>query len=181
MKCGREHRVPLASAAWTSSSSMAAIRSGDFVFPGLDPSGRSHNKAMSMLLRRMGRGDLTVHGFQQFRGLGAERTNFRPRSREMAFAHAVCDKVEAAYRRGDLFEKRRQLAEAWAIYCTEPATEGHVIACAPQSERRSGAIVADLRAPSTAFAPYQDRSIKTQSRVLIALPTTGQPPRVRGL
>ena len=71
-----------------------------------------------MLLRRMGRGDLTAHGFRStFSDWCAEQTNFPSEVREMALAHAVGDKVEAAYRRGDLFEKRRQLAEAWGSYC----------------------------------------------------------------
>jgi integrase len=74
--------------------------------------------ALLMLLRRMGRGDLTAHGFRStFSDWCAEQTNFPSEVREMALAHAVGDKVEAAYRRGDLFEKRRQLAEAWGSYC----------------------------------------------------------------
>ena len=73
---------------------------------------------MTMLLRRMDRGDLTVHGFRStFSDWVAEQTNFPAEVREMALAHAVGDKVEAAYRRGDLFGKRRQLAEAWARSC----------------------------------------------------------------
>ena len=83
------------------------------------------NMAMLMLLRRMGRGDLTVHGFRStFRDWAAERTNFPAEVAEMALAHAVGDGVEAAYRRGDLFQKRRQLAEAWARYCGSPASYG---------------------------------------------------------
>jgi integrase len=69
-----------------------------------------------MLLRRMGRDNLTVHGFRStFSDWAAEKTNAPAEVREMALAHTVGDKVEAAYRRGDLFEKRRQLAEAWAL------------------------------------------------------------------
>jgi integrase len=115
MKAGREHRAPLSEAA------MAVLvglrRAGERVFP-------ISNMAMGMLLRRMGRGDLTVHGFRSsFSDWCAEQTSFPSEVREMALAHAVGDKVEAAYRRGDLFEKRRQLAEAWARYCggEEPA------------------------------------------------------------
>jgi hypothetical protein len=69
-------------------------------------------------------GEATVHGFRScFTDWATEQTNFPSEVREMALAHAVGDKVEAAYRRGDLFEKRRQLAEAWAQYCdgSEPA------------------------------------------------------------
>jgi integrase len=117
MKAGREHRVPLSGAALAILQSLSEMRTGDRVFP-------VSNMAMAMLLRRMGRGELTVHGFRSsFSDWCAEQTSFPSEVREMALAHAVGDKVEAAYRRGDLFEKRRQLAEAWAHYCEgeEPA------------------------------------------------------------
>ena len=84
---------------------------------------------MLLLLRRMGREDLTVHGFRSaFADWAAERTNFPDEVRQMALAHVLSDKVEAAYRRGDLFQKRRQLAEAWARYCAAPAGRGEVVA-----------------------------------------------------
>jgi len=70
------------------------------------------------LLKRMGRSDLTVHGFRStFRDWAAEQTAFPRDVAEMALAHTVKDKVEAAYRRGDLFEKRRELMDAWGKYC----------------------------------------------------------------
>jgi integrase len=97
-------------------------RESDRVFP-------VSNMAMNMLLRRMGRGDLTVHGFRStFSDWCAEQTNFPSEVREMALAHAVTDRVEAAYRRGGLFDKRQQLAEAWAQFCdgSEPA-ESNVV------------------------------------------------------
>jgi len=66
----------------------------------------------------MGRGDLTVHGFRStFRDWAAERTDFQDHVAEMALAHIVGDKVEAAYRRGELLQKRRELAAAWAHHC----------------------------------------------------------------
>jgi integrase len=84
--------------------------------------------AMAMILRRMGREDLTVHGFRStFRDWAAERTAFPREVAEAALAHAIGDKVEAAYRRGDLFEKRRKLMEAWAGYCTSPAAAARVV------------------------------------------------------
>ena len=71
-----------------------------------------------MLLRRMDRSNATTHGFRSsFRDWAAERTNFPSEVAEAALAHAVGDKVEAAYRRGDLFEKRRRLMQDWASYC----------------------------------------------------------------
>jgi integrase len=113
MKAGKEHRVPLTGAAIAILGQMDQGR--DKVFP-------ISNMAMAMLLRRMGRGDLTVHGFRSsFSDWCAERTAFPSEVREMALAHTVADKVEAAYRRGDLFEKRRALAEAWAKFCDTPA------------------------------------------------------------
>jgi integrase len=119
MKGGKLHRVPLSDAALTILEKMENIRQSDFVFPGAKADQPLSNMALAMTLRRMGRGDLTVHGFRStFRDWAAERTDFPTEVAEMALAHMVGDKVEAAYRRGDLFEKRRQLAEAWARFCT---------------------------------------------------------------
>ena len=78
----------------------------------------------------MGRGNLTAHGFRStFRDWCAERTAFPAEVAEMALAHAVGDKVEAAYRRGDLFDKRRAVADAWARFCDAPSpvTDGEKV------------------------------------------------------
>ena len=84
--------------------------------------------AMTAALRRMGHGDITVHGFRStFLDWAAERTNYPNHVVEMALAHAVGDKVEAAYRRGDLLAKRRHLAEAWARFCTSPPVAGATV------------------------------------------------------
>ena len=126
MKAGREHRVPLSTAAVAILSEMKESRESDFVFPGGNVGRSLSNMAMLAALKRMGRGDLTAHGFRSsFRDWAAERTNFPREVAEMAPAHVVDDKVEAAYRRGDLFEKRRQLMEAWARFCgtTRPHAE----------------------------------------------------------
>jgi integrase len=129
MKASKEHRVPLSAPALAIVESMVAIRSGAFVFPGAREGRPLSNMAFLMLLRRMGHEDLTAHGFRSsFRDWAAERTGFPAEVAEMALAHAVSDKVEAAYRRGDLFQKRRQLAEAWAKFCaTAPAAAGKVV------------------------------------------------------
>lgn len=134
MKGGREHRVPLSAAALAIVEKMAAIRCSAFVFPGGKEGRPLSNMAFLMLLRRIAKenanwGDLTAHGFRSsFRDWAAERTNFPSEVAEMALAHAVGDKVEAAYRRGDLFQKRRLLAEAWAKFCAAgPAAPGHVV------------------------------------------------------
>ena len=123
MKASQEHRVPLSPHTIAILEEMRTVRVADFVFPGGRPSQPISNMAMTMTLRRMGRGALTVHGFRSsFRDWAAERTNFPPEVAEMALAHAVSERVEAAYRRGDLFEKRRQLMVAWAGFCSALAT-----------------------------------------------------------
>lgn len=117
MKAGREHVVPLSA---TALSIVQRISSGDadLVFARSKDGRPLSNMAMLKLLERMGRADLTVHGFRStFRDWAAEQTNFPNHVVEMALAHAIGDKVEAAYRRGGLLEKRRQLMDAWAKYC----------------------------------------------------------------
>jgi integrase len=127
MKGEREHRVALTDAAVAVLEAMRQLRQNEFVFPG-DRRAMMSNMAMEMLLRRMGRA-ITVHGFRStFRDWAAERTNFPSEVAEAALAHVVGDKVEAAYRRGDLFEKRRRLMEAWAEYCTKAPAAGTVTA-----------------------------------------------------
>jgi integrase len=129
MKAAREHRVPLSDAALAIVKAMAAIRQSEFLFPGQSAGRPFSNMALLMLLRRMGYADLTVHGFRSsFRDWCAERTAFPPEVAEMALAHSVGDKVEAAYRRGDLLQKRRQLADAWAKFCAAPVITGEVLA-----------------------------------------------------
>jgi integrase len=132
MKSGREHRVPLSGAAMAVLKRTAKAREGDHVFPG-DRRTTLSNMAFLMLLRRMGRSDLTAHGFRStFRDWAAERTNFPNEVVEMALAHSIGNKVEAAYRRGDLFDKRRKLMNAWATYCEAPrAVTGKVVAFHP--------------------------------------------------
>ena len=129
MKSGREHRVPLSEPAAEILAGLRELRQSDFVFPGQRVGKPLSNMAMLQLLKRMGRLDLTVHGFRAaFTDWAAERTNFPEEVRQMALAHVVSDKVEAAYRRGDLFRKRRQLAEAWGRYCIAPVATGEVVA-----------------------------------------------------
>jgi integrase len=79
---------------------------------------------LTSVLKRLGRGDLTQHGFRStFRDWAAEHTSFPREVAEQALAHAIGNAVEAAYRRGDLFEKRRRLMDDWARYVTTPAAE----------------------------------------------------------
>ena len=129
MKAQREHRVPLSAPALALLTALHETRTGDVVFSGARRGKPISNMAMLMLLRRMGRGELTAHGFRStFRDWAAECTNFPREIAEMALAHVVSDKVEAAYRRGDLVAKRRQLMEAWGRYCSAPQAPGEVVA-----------------------------------------------------
>lgn len=128
IKTGREHRIPLSKPALAILRRINEIRNGDFVFPGAKRGEPLSSMALLMLLRRMKRSDLTVHGFRStFRDWAAERTNFPREVAEMALAHAVSDKVEAAYRRGDLFQLRRQLMDAWARQCESNRTGANVV------------------------------------------------------
>jgi integrase len=128
MKAGREHRVPLSRRALKIVKAMHEARNGDFVFPGQRPGKPLSVMALEMVLRRMKIENATVHGFRSaFRDWAAECTHFANEVCEMALAHSVGSKVEAAYRRGDLFEKRRKLMGAWAAYCATPET-GKIVA-----------------------------------------------------
>jgi integrase len=129
MKAGREHRVPLSSPALAVLKAMQRIRCGDYVFPG-KRQGRPVGENTPVRLAKQAAGaDITVHGLRStFRDWAAERTSFPREVAEMALAHAIPDGVEAAYRRGDLFEKRAKLMEAWADYCAKPATRAEVVA-----------------------------------------------------
>jgi integrase len=134
MKAGKEHRIPLSARALQIITDMRKIRDrrpSEFVFQGMRDGAPLSNMSMLMLLRRMQHGELTVHGFRSAAAdWCAEQTAFPAELREMALAHAVGNKTEAAYRRGDMFQKRRQLAEAWARYCAKPAQHdsGKVVA-----------------------------------------------------
>ena len=121
MKAGKEHRVPLAARTIEVLYSAKGHNRDQpcFLFPGAKEGKALSNMAMAELLKRMEIG-ATVHGFRSaFRDWVAETTNFPHEVAEMALAHTIGNKAEAAYRRGDLLDKRRDLMEAWANYCTE--------------------------------------------------------------
>lgn len=121
MKAGREHTIPLSPRAVEILEAMKVIATGDYVFAGRDGKKPLSNMALLMLLRRMGQDDVTAHGFRSsFRDWAGDRTRFDRETVEFALAHNLPNKVEAAYRRGDAFEKRRQLMTAWADYCASP-------------------------------------------------------------
>jgi integrase len=117
MKAGREHRVPLSPAALELIARVRESRTSDYVFAGARAGRPLSGMAMEMVLRRM-KVDVTTHGFRSaFRDWAAETTGFSNEVCEAALAHVIQNKAEAAYRRGDLFDKRRQLMVAWASYC----------------------------------------------------------------
>jgi integrase len=118
MKGGREHRVPLSNTALAVLRAMPRV--DDIVFPGQKHASMLSDMSLTAVLRRMDRGDITMHGFRStFRDWCAESVaNSFPREVcEHALAHSLPDKVEAAYRRGDLIEKRKVLMQVWADYC----------------------------------------------------------------
>jgi integrase len=119
MKAGKEHRVPLSPAAVALLGQLP--RDGDLVFPGRARDTMLSDMSLTAVLRRMARGDIAVHGFRcTFRDWCAEAAgnSFSRETCEHALAHSLPNKMEAAYRRGDLFDKRVPLMQAWAEYCT---------------------------------------------------------------
>jgi integrase len=117
MKAGREHRVPLSPRCLEILARARELSGGSlYVFPSRSPERPLSNMVFLMVLRRMGVA-VTAHGFRSaFRDWASERTSFPREVCEMALAHAIPSKTEAAYRRGDLLEKRRELMLAWSDY-----------------------------------------------------------------
>jgi integrase len=139
MKAGREHRVPLSARALAILEEMQS--SGDphdgFVFPGGKAGRPLSNMAFLMLLRRMERDDLTAHGFRAtFKTWASDRTSFQNEIVEAALAHVVGSKVEQAYQRGDMFEKRRRLMQQWAVYCDMRTQQQAGVTAFPKRERQ---------------------------------------------
>jgi len=134
MKTGKEHRVPLTTPALAilkdlkkdrDSIEIIGEEESPYVFPSPKGDAPLSNVVMLALLKRMNRRDITVHGFRSsFRDWAAEQTNFPREVAEAALAHAVQSRVEAAYRRSDLFDKRRLLMEKWVRYCQQEQIEG---------------------------------------------------------
>jgi integrase len=141
IKTGREHRVPLSAPALVILKALPEARASDkddaFVFPGGRKGKPLSTNALLAVLDRMGRDTITAHGFRStFRDWCAEQTNYPREVAEAALAHAVGDKVEAAYRRSDLFEKRTQLMKDWATYCGTVARPEKAARVVPIWKRR---------------------------------------------
>lgn len=126
MKAKKEHRVPLSARALEIIGDQG--EPGDFVFSGRRAGQPLSNMALMMTLRRMGRADLTAHGFRStFRDWAGEITAYPREVIEHALAHQLKDKAEAAYARGSLFEKRRRLMTDWAGYCDRPSASAATV------------------------------------------------------
>ncbi len=129
MKGGKEHAVPLSDAAVAVIEKMNAMpRLGDFVFPGLKEGTMLSDMSLGAVLKRMGRSGITVHGFRStFRDWAAECTSTPAEVAELALAHTISNKTEAAYRRGNLFAKRVRLMSDWSRYCNTVQKAAEVV------------------------------------------------------
>ncbi|MEB0057588.1 tyrosine-type recombinase/integrase [Variovorax sp. LG9.2] len=126
MKAKREHRVPLSKQALALLAALPRIKDVDIVFPGSKNQILS-DMTLSAVMRRM-EVDAVPHGFRStFRDWASERTNFPRELAEMALAHTIESKVEAAYRRGDLLAKRLKMMQTWADFCETPVKKGNVM------------------------------------------------------
>jgi len=129
IKAGKEHRIPLSAPALAMIKQQAKTKESEFVFPGGKKGKALSTNALLALLKRMKRDDLTGHGFRStFRDWAAESTNYPRDVAEIALAHTIGDKVEAAYSRGDLMEKRKRMMDDWAKFCGTIAKAGNVVA-----------------------------------------------------
>jgi integrase len=134
MKASKEHRVPLSAAALSLLRATPRSADSEFIFAA-PRGGRLSDMTLTAVMRRMDL-DAVPHGFRStFRDWCAEQTNYPREVAEMALAHTVADKVEAAYRRGDLFEKRRRLMEEWATFCAKPKPSGEVVPLNKQNRK----------------------------------------------
>lgn len=128
MKGGKPHRVPLSPAAVALVRERIEAVGTGYLFPGLRRDKPLSNMTMTLVMRRMGLGKFTVHGFRSaFRDWAGDRTTFPGEVAEAALAHVAGDEVVQAYRRGDALDLRRQLMDAWAAYC-DPTGSAQVIA-----------------------------------------------------
>jgi integrase len=128
IKGRKQHRVPLSDRAVEILKALPREAGNDFVFIGNAKGTAISNSAMDQLLKRMERRDITVHGFRSaFRDWAGETKNFPEHVVEMALAHSIGGAVEKAYRRGDLYDKRVLLMQAWARYCATPKRSGDVV------------------------------------------------------
>jgi len=126
MKAGKEHRIPLSKPAIRLLKELPRMAGTHLVFPA-PRGGQLSDMALGAVLRRM-KVRATAHGFRStFRDWAGERTAYPGEMAEMALAHAIGSKVEAAYRRGDMFERRRKMMEDWALFLRESPKAGEIV------------------------------------------------------
>lgn len=136
MKAGREHRVPLSPPALKLLHALPRIEGTSLLFPSTKNTPLS-DMTLSGVLRRMGI-EAVPHGFRStFKDWASERTGYPGEMSEMALAHTVSNKVEAAYRRGDMFVKRRRMMNDWAKFCDTPVSAGGRVVAFKQASRRN--------------------------------------------
>ena len=124
MKATREHRVPLSEPALAILGKVNEAQVSDYVFPGQRSGKPLSVMALEMVLRRMGIEDATKHGFRSaFRDWAGNETHFPRELAEHALAHVIGDKAEQAYRRSDALARRRELMDAWSLFCDGSAGE----------------------------------------------------------
>jgi integrase len=174
MKARREHHVALNEPAVAVLRKVAPLkrRENDFVFPGLKPGKPLSQHVMKNLMRCMGyAGTATAHGFRSsFKDWSSELTAFSTEAIELALAHAVGDRTEAAYRRGDLLEKRRLLSQAWGDFClgSAPPAASNLISF-------PGPVPDDDRATRTVPGAEGNSQNQPQTRQSRALPLAAKP------
>ncbi len=131
MKARRDHRVPLSTQAVQHLEKARMVDGNPYTFPGMRKKAPVSDMTLTAAIRRLNEGkspapwvdpktgeQVVPHGFRSsFRDWAAEATSYPAEMAEMALAHVVSDKVEAAYRRGDMFERRREMMQAWADWC----------------------------------------------------------------
>lgn len=128
MKAGKEHRIPLPEKAIQLLKKQKELFPTGYAFPGMKEGKPLSDMSLTAVLRRMEQNEITVHGFRSsFRDWAAESTAYPNEMVEMALAHTIGNKVEAAYRRGDLFEKRRRMMQDWSNFCDTVIKAGEVI------------------------------------------------------
>lgn len=128
MKAGREHVVPLSDAALAVIQEMQKNVINGFIFPSLRDDKPLSDMSLTAVLRRMKHTEITVHGFRStFRDWAAEISHYPHEVCEMALAHVISNKAEAAYRRGNLLAKRRAMMQDWAKWCAKPHTKAAVV------------------------------------------------------
>ncbi|CRI66642.1 tyrosine-type recombinase/integrase [Thiocapsa roseopersicina] len=163
MKGNREHRVPLSDAAMAVIETLPRIVNHPYVFPGAKHGRPLSNMALLQVMRGLGygvggtRGDAVPHGFRSsFRDWAGEVSSFPNHVCEMALAHVIGNKAEKAYRRGDLFDKRRAMMQQWADWCAASGgTDAEPETCAvgaPERSRSAVSTASSLRCIGTVSA-----------------------------